>query len=103
MKSMIKCSECPRCEDRYPDKTDFFGNHFCICGMTGNMVYTKPRKERKYNGRGWIEFSESSCGLFSSFNEAFNKMSEPEKRRWREKHGRYEQMTLMDWMGENGR
>lgn len=84
---MIKCSECPRCRDAYPGKLDEYGNHFCICGMSGNMVYTKPRRERRYNGGGWIKFSESSCGLYNTFDDAFNAMTPVEQKRWKEEHG----------------
>lgn len=93
---MIKCSECPRCKDIYPDRTDYNGNHFSICGMTGNIVYTKPRRERKYSGRGWIKFSESSCGIYESFEDAFNAMTKTEQNRWNEAHIQYKQMTLED-------
>jgi len=79
---MIKCSECPRCKDSYPDKVDFFGNHFCICGMSGNMVYTKPRKEKRYNGKGYIHYPESSCGLYDTFDDAFYAMTRPAQKRW---------------------
>ena len=48
---MIKCDTCPRCKDTYPDKVDFDGNHFHICGMSGNMVYTEPRKVKRQVGR----------------------------------------------------
>lgn len=34
---MIKCSECPRFKDHDPNKVDYQGNHFGICGMSGNM------------------------------------------------------------------
>lgn len=82
----LRCSGCPRYKDSYPDKVDVYGNHFGICGMSGNKVYTKPRKEKRYNGNGYIRFSESSCGLYRCFNEAFNAMTETERKRWRELH-----------------
>lgn len=81
---MIKCDTCPRCKDIYPDKLDWAGNHFCICGLTGNMVYTMPRKERRLSGHGWMHFGISSCGLYDSFEDAWAAMIEPERRRWRE-------------------
>lgn len=93
---MIKCSECPRCKDTYPDKLDFYGNHFYICGMSGNKVYTKPRRERKYSGKGWMKFSESSCGIYSTFDDAFNAMTETERKRWNESHRQYKQITIND-------
>jgi hypothetical protein len=79
---MIKCSECPRCRDAYPDKVDSFGNHFCICGMSGNMVYTKPRKEKRHSGKGFINHPECSCGLYDTFSDAFHAMTRPEQKRW---------------------
>lgn len=81
---MIRCSECPRCKDTYPGKLDDNGNHFYICGMSGNKVYTKPRRERRANGRGWIKFSESSCGIYDTFEDALKAMTEPERRRYYE-------------------
>lgn len=95
---MIKCSECPRCKDTYPDKVDSFGNHFCICGMGGNMVYTKPRRERRYNGKGWIKFSESSCGLYKTFEEAFNAMTKTEQDRYMKAKGAV-QLSIFDMIG----
>ena len=77
---MIHCSECPRFEDR--DKVDYQGNHFGICKMTGNIVYPAPRKEKRYNGHGYIHFGESSCGLFNTFEEAFAKMTKVEQERY---------------------
>lgn len=82
----LKCSECPRFKDTAPDKVDYHGNHFGICGMGGNKVYPNARKEKRYNGKGWIHFSESSCGLYKTFDEAFEKMTESEKKRWKESH-----------------
>lgn len=97
---MVKCSECPYCKDTYPGKADYFGNHFCICGMTGNMVYSEPRKEKKYNGKGWMKFGVSSCGLFDTVEDVLKRMTESEKKRWRESHAiqAYEQMELTDFL-----
>lgn len=81
---MIRCDVCPRCKDSYPDKVDFYGNHFCICGMTGNMVYTEPRKIKRDTGSGYIHFSTSSCGLYETVEDALSQMTEPEIRRWEE-------------------
>lgn len=81
---MIMCSECPRCKDVYPaDTVDHNNNHFCICGMSGNMVYTYPRREKRIFGSGYINFPESSCGLYKTFEDAFNAMSKPERDRWK--------------------
>ena len=81
---MIRCDACPRCKDLYPDKVDLYGNHFCICGLTGNMVYTEPRKIKKYTGSGYIHFSTSSCGLYETPEDALSHMTESEIRRWEE-------------------
>ena len=81
---MIRCDVCPRCKDVYPDKVDSYGNHFCICGMTGNMVYTEPRMIKRHTGSGYIHFSTSSCGLYETAEDALSQMTEPEIRRWRE-------------------
>jgi hypothetical protein len=92
---MIRCYECPRCKDQ-PGKTDYNGNHFAICGMSGNMVYLKPRRERRYNGKGWISFSASSCGIYRTFDDAFNAMTKNEQKRWRENR----QITLEELLKE---
>ena len=94
---MINCSDCPRCKDVYPpDTVDHNGNHFCICGMSGNIVYTYPRKEKKYNGKGYIKISESSCGLYQTFDDAFKAMSQTERLRWKAKNK--EQISIFDIM-----
>ena len=50
------------------------------------MVYTKPRKEKRYSGKGHIHFSESSCGIYETFEDAFNAMTEVKQKRWLEAH-----------------
>lgn len=82
---MIKCDTCPRCKDTYPGKLDAFGNHFHICGMGGNMVYTEPRKEKRIYGSGYIHYSVSSCGLYETVEDALKHMTESEVRRWKER------------------
>lgn len=82
---MIKCDTCPRCKDLYPGKVDPDGNHFCICGMTGNMVYTQPRRVKRYSGPGYLHFGISGCGLFDSVEDALASMTEIERERWRRK------------------
>ena len=77
----IKCDTCPRCKDAYPDKVDNFGNHFCICGMSGNMVYTQPRTEKRYSGKGFIHFEVSGCGLYDTVEDALASMTESERQR----------------------
>lgn len=67
---MINCDTCPRCKDVYPDRVDIDGYHFCICGMSGNIVYTIPRKVRRHNGRGYIYFDVSTCGLYETVEDA---------------------------------
>ena len=81
----IRCDTCPRCYDAYPEKLDSFGNHFCICGMGGNMVYTTPRKEKRISGSGWIHYGISSCGLYETIDAALADMTEPEKKRYFER------------------
>ena len=89
---MIHCKDCPRCKDSR--RTDNNGNHFSICGMTGNMVYTEPRREKRFSGKGWIRFSDSSCGIYETFDDAFDAMTKTEQKRWRDSHAVYEQMSL---------
>jgi hypothetical protein len=84
----IKCDTCPRCKDVYPGELDRDGFHFCICGMSGNIVYQIPHKIKRASGHGWIHFGIGSCGLYKSVEDALNHMTEPEVRRWREKHGK---------------
>lgn len=82
---MIKCDTCPRCKDTYPGKLDYFGNHFHICGMSGNMVYTMPRKEKRQCGGGYIHYGVSGCGLYDTIEKALADMTEPERRRYYDK------------------
>lgn len=82
---MIRCDTCPYCKDVYPGKLDTYGNHFCICGMTGNMVYTEPRKEKRYSGSGWIHYGVNSCGLFQTVDEVLARMTEAERQRYYER------------------
>jgi hypothetical protein len=82
---MIRCDTCPYCKDTYPGKLDSQGNHFHICGMTGNMVYTEPRKEKRYSGSGWIHYGVSSCGLFGTKEEVLEHMTEIERKRYYER------------------
>ena len=84
---MIRCSECPRCKDVYPGKTDPDGYHFHICGMSGNKVYTTPHKLRKYSGSGYIHLGKSSCWLYETPEDALKHMTKSEIARWREKAG----------------
>lgn len=85
---MIKCDACPRCKDTYPGKLDRDGYHFHICSLTGNIVYTIPRKVKKLSGRGYIHYGVGSCGLYGSIEDALKSMTEAERRRWeREKGG----------------
>lgn len=80
---MIKCDTCPRCKDSYPGKVDRDGYHFCICSLTGNMVYTMPRKIKRLSGRGYIHCGISSCGLFGSIEDVLKGMTDVERRRWK--------------------
>lgn len=82
----IKCDTCPYAKDKYPGKVDHAGNHFHICGMSGNMIYLEPRREKKYSGSGYIYFGITGCGLFESVDEALASMTEIERERWMKKH-----------------
>lgn len=82
---MIRCDTCPYCKDSYPNSTDGHGNHFCICGMTGNMVYTEPRKEKRWSGPGYIKFGVSSCGIFETVEDVLAHMTEIERKRYYER------------------
>ena len=82
---MIRCDTCPRCENSYPGKVDSDGNHFCICGMTGNMVYTQPRKVKRWSGPGYLHFGISSCGIFETVEDALASMTEIERQRYYER------------------
>ena len=79
---MIKCDTCPRCKDIYPGRVDVNGYPFRICGMSGNIVYVIPRKEKRYNGNGYVYFGVSGCGLYKTVKDALNAMTEPERKRW---------------------
>ena len=80
---MINCDTCPRCYDPYPDKVDIHGNHFNICHLTGNIVYTEPWKEKRYSGHGYIHHSVSTCGLYETIEDALNHMTKTEIERWK--------------------
>lgn len=82
---MIKCDTCPRCKDVYPGKLDSSGYHFYICGLTGNIVYKKPHRIARYNGKGYIQKGISSCGLYETIEDALKHMTESERRRYYEK------------------
>lgn len=92
--SMIKCDVCPRCTDPYPGKLDGDGYHFCICGMSGNIVYTTPHRIKRYNGKGYINLGVSSCALYESIEDALAHMTESEIRRWREGHEAHDNSTV---------
>lgn len=81
----ITCDICPQCKNLYPDKVDSNGNYFCICGMGGNMVYTEPRRVKRWSGSGYLHFGVSSCGLYDSIEDVLKHMTESEIRRWRER------------------
>ena len=82
---VIRCDACPYCKDTYPGKLDADGNHFFICGMGGNMVYTQPRKVKRYSGPGYIKFGVSSCGIFETVEDALASMTEIERQRYYER------------------
>jgi hypothetical protein len=95
MRTFIKCDVCPRCKDTYPGKVDADGYHFHICGMGGNKVYTIPHRIKRYNGKGYINFGISSCGIYESVEDALKDMTEPEIKRWRRTNER-RNLTEMD-------
>ncbi len=79
---MIYCDTCPRCKDIYPDKLDNDGYHFCICGMSGNIVYKEPHKMQRYNGKGYIHLGISTCGLYETIDDILKTMTESERKRY---------------------
>ncbi len=83
----LLCKDCPRCIDKYPGKLDAFGNHFCICSLSGNMVYPEPRKEKRMTGSGYISFAPDTCGLYTSVSEALASMTPAAVRRYYEHVG----------------
>ena len=84
---MVRCDICPWCKDIYPDKVDGEGNPFRICGMTGNMVYTKSRRVKRYSGSGYLKFDISSCGIFKTVDDVLAAMTPIERKRWEESNG----------------
>lgn len=72
---MINCDVCPFVKDKYPDRVDEDGYHFQICGMSGNIVYTTPHKEKRLFGHGYIHHKVSTCGLFETVEDAERKMN----------------------------
>lgn len=79
---MLRCDTCPWSKDVFPERVDRNGYPFHICGMTGNIVYTIPRKEKKYSGRGYIHFGISSCGIFDTAEDVLSAMTEAERKRY---------------------
>lgn len=80
---MITCAECPRCKDLYPGQLDSFGNPFKICGMSGNMVHTEPRREKRINGNGYIYYEAGTCGLYDTVEDALKHMTKAAIERWK--------------------
>ena len=56
MKSMIKCSECPWCEDRYPDKTDFLAITFVSVAGLGIWSIQSRAKSGNITTEGGLCF-----------------------------------------------
>jgi len=75
----MKCADCPRWYDPYPEKRDAYGNHAVICGMSGNLIYLEPRREPKYSGGGYMYFKAYGCNIYGSPEEALAAMLKPEK------------------------
>lgn len=57
----IDCSECSKCKPRDALRN---GVRWGICGMSGNIVYLEPWKERRIKGSGYIHHGVSSCGMY---------------------------------------
>ena len=81
---MLKCDECPRCNDTYPGTVDKDGYHFHICGMSGNIVYPTSHRIKRATGSGYINCGVDSCGLYESVEDALAHMTESQIRRWKE-------------------
>lgn len=81
----IKCDICPRCKDTYPGRLDRDGYHYCICGMSRNIVYKTSHKIKRVTGSGYIHCGISGCGLYESVEDALEGMTEPERRRWEQR------------------
>lgn len=64
MREFITCAECPHCKDIYPNEVDANGYPFQICDLGGNIVHTKPWKEKRCTGGGYIHHDVSSCRIF---------------------------------------
>lgn len=60
-KQYVDCPDCPQCK---PKNTLRNGARWGICGMSGNIVYLEPWKEKRIHGSGYINHDVSSCGLF---------------------------------------
>ena len=99
---MIKCDSCPRCKDVYPGKIDDTGNHFYICGMSGNKVYAKPWKEKRQSGSGYIHHSVSGCGLYGTVEDALKAMTASERRRWQDAVGTEIYANILKSLGMEG-
>lgn len=83
---MIRCDTCPYCRNTgQADKVDSDGNYYCICGMTGNIVYTYPRRVKRYSGSGYLRFGVSSCGIFETVDDVLAHMTEIERKRYYER------------------
>lgn len=83
--NVIHCDICPYCKDLYPDRVDSDGNHYEICGMTGNMVYTEPGRIKRVSGHGWIHYGIGSCRLFVTVDQVLANMTEIERQRYYER------------------
>ena len=49
------------------------------------MVYTQPRKVKRWSGPGYLHFGISSCGIFETMEDALASMTEIERKRYYER------------------
>ena len=87
--AVIKCDTCPWSKDTYPGQLKH-DVPFRICGMSGNIVYPVPHKEKRYSGPGYIHFGISSCGIFETAEDVLAAMTDIERKRYKERMERNE-------------
>jgi hypothetical protein len=83
---MVKCDTCPWSKDLYPGELHN-GVPFRICGMTGNIVYPVPHREKRYSGSGYINFEISTCNMWKDEEDVLNHMHPIERERYLREKG----------------